>query len=175
MPLHYVAWSCALNEWECTFSEDLFYASAGKPPSEIIAMLNERDSLSMPVMKVAERKEQLYYELLPELKPVAEVVEHIQASEGRIPFAVVSGSRRDSVVASLTTLGLLNKFQALICEGDYRNSKPHPEPFLMAARQLGVVPERCLVFEDSDLGIQSATAAGMASVKVQRPAFPLSK
>lgn len=167
MPLHYAAWSRALGEWKCIFDQDLFYASAGKPPSEIIAMLNERDGLSMPVVKVAERKEQLYYELLPELKAVAEVLEHIEASEGRIPYAVVSGSKRDSVVASLTRLGLLKKFQALICEGDYRNSKPHPEPFLLAAEQLGVPPERCLVFEDSDLGIQAATAAGMASVKVQ--------
>jgi HAD superfamily hydrolase (TIGR01509 family) len=167
MPLHYAAWNRALGEWNCAFSEELFYASAGKPPSEIISMLNERDGLGMPVVQVAERKEQLYYELLPELKPVAEVLEHIEASHGKIPYAVVSGSKRASVVASLTTLGLLNKFQALVCEGDYRNSKPHPEPFLLAARQLGVRPERCLVFEDSDLGIQAATAAGMASVRVQ--------
>lgn len=167
MPLHYAAWSRALGEWKCAFDEHVFYASAGKPPSEIVAMLNTRDGLDMPVAQVAERKEQLYYELLPQLKPVAEVLEHIEAGEGRIPYAVVSGSRRDSVVASLTRLGLLSKFQALVCEGDYQNSKPHPEPFLLAARQLGVAPERCLVFEDSDLGIQAATAAGMTSVKVQ--------
>ncbi len=167
MPLHFDAWSRALGEWKCAFDEELFYAAAGKPPAEIIAMLNEREGLCMPVAQVAERKEQLYYELLPGLKPVGEVLEHIEASHGRIPYAVVSGSKRDSVVASLTTLGLLSKFQALVCEGDYQNSKPHPEPFLLAARQLGVSPERCLVFEDSDLGIQAATAAGMASVKVQ--------
>ncbi|SRR5579884_289845 len=167
MPLHFNAWSRALGEWQCAFDEELFYASAGKPPSEIIAMLNESEGLSMPVAEVAQRKEQLYYELLPQLRPVAEVLEHIEASHGKIPYAVVSGSKRDSVVASLTTLGLLNKFQALVCEGDYQNSKPHPEPFLLAARHLGVSPERCLVFEDSDLGIQAATAAGMASVKVQ--------
>ena len=167
MPLHYTAWRRALGEWECSFDEHLFYASAGKPPSEIIAMLNDRKGLSMPIPQVAERKEQLYYELLPELKPVAEVLEHIEASAGQIPYAVVSGSKRDSVVASLTALGLLDKFQALVCEGDYQNSNPHPEPFLLAAHHLGVSPERCLVFEDSDLGIQAATAAGMASVKVQ--------
>ena len=168
MPLHYIAWSHALGEWNCEFSEDFFYASAGKPPAEIIAMLNERMKLNMPVAAVAERKEQLYYELLPQLQPVAEVLEYIQAQEGRIPYAVVSGSRRESVVASLTVLGLMDKFAAIICEGDYSNSKPHPEPFLLAASRLRVAPERCLVFEDSDLGIQAAHAAGMASVKVNR-------
>jgi HAD superfamily hydrolase (TIGR01509 family) len=168
MPLHYVAWSRALGEWNCTFDEDLFYSWGGKPPAEIIAILNRRMSLNMPVAAVAERKEQLYYELLPQLKAVDEVLEHIEAEEGRIPYAVVSGSRRDSVVASLTVLGLVDKFAAIICEGDYLNSKPHPEPFLVAASKLGVSPDRCLVFEDSDLGIQAAKAAGMASVKVPR-------
>jgi HAD superfamily hydrolase (TIGR01509 family) len=168
MPLHYIAWNLALGEWRCSFSEELFYAWAGKPPSEIIALLNKRDGLNMPVAEVAERKEQLYYPLLPQLKPIAEVLEHIEREQGRIRFAVVSGSKRDSVVASLTRLGLLNKFEAIVCEGDYLKSKPDPEPFLTAASKLAVAPERCLVFEDSDLGIQAATAAGMDSVKVQR-------
>lgn len=172
MPLHYVAWSRALSEYNCPFDEELFYAWAGKPPSEIIGLLNTRMALYMPVTAVAERKEQLYYELLPQLKPVEEVLEHIKAEEGRIPYGIVSGSKRDSVVASLRTLGLLEKFATIVCEGDYLNSKPHPESFLIAAARLGVAPERCLVFEDSDLGIQAAKAAGMSSVKVQRPSRP---
>jgi HAD superfamily hydrolase (TIGR01509 family) len=52
---------------------------------------------------------------------------------------------------------------------DYRNGKPAPDAFLIAAERLGVAPEDCLVFEDTDLGIQAATAAGMASVKVPSP------
>jgi HAD superfamily hydrolase (TIGR01509 family) len=120
----------------------------------------------MPATKVAKRKEELYFENLPHLKAVPEVLEHIEASYGRIPFAVVSGSTLDSVTASLGALKLLDKFDALVCAGDYQKSKPDPEPFLIAAKRLGVAPEDCLVFEDSDMGIQAATAAGMASVKV---------
>ena len=168
MPLHYVAWSRALGEWNCVFEEELFYAWAGKPPVEIIARLNQMQSLNMPVGAVDRHREALYFKLLPQLQPVGEVLEHIKAQDGRIPYAVVSGSRRESVIASLSALGLINNFAAIVCEGDYLNSKPHPEPFLLAASRLGVPPEQCLVFEDSDLGIQAATAAGMASVKVQR-------
>ena len=51
----------------------------------------------------------------------------------------------------------------------YTKSKPDPEPFLLAASRLGVAPAACLVFEDTDMGIQAATAAGMASVKVPSP------
>ena len=53
--------------------------------------------------------------------------------------------------------------------GTTAKSKPDPEPFLIAAERLGVKPEDCLVFEDTEMGIQAATAAGMASVKVLQP------
>jgi HAD superfamily hydrolase (TIGR01509 family) len=121
------------------------------------------------VEEVQRRKEQLYFDILPELKAVPEVLEHIEFSHGHIPFAVVSGSTRDSVTRSLMSLGILHKFDTLVCAGDYTKSKPDPEPFLIAAERLGVAPEDCLVFEDTEMGIQAATAAGMASVKVLQP------
>jgi HAD superfamily hydrolase (TIGR01509 family) len=73
------------------------------------------------------------------------------------------------VEASLLALKLLDKFDVLVCAGDYVKSKPDPEPFLVAAAKLGVAPEDCLVFEDTEMGIQAATAAGMASVKILQP------
>jgi beta-phosphoglucomutase family hydrolase len=169
MPLHYIAWKKALGEQNCPFDEKLFYEWGGMPIAEIIATLNKKHGLHMPVEKVAERKESIYYELLPELKVVPEVLEHIEAQYGRIPFAVVSGSTRESVTASLVTLKLLDRFDAMVCAGDYAKSKPDPEPFLLAAQRLGVAPSTCLVFEDTEMGIQAATAAGMASVRVPPP------
>jgi HAD superfamily hydrolase (TIGR01509 family) len=169
MPLHLIAWQQALGEWNCPFDEVLFYAWGGKPIAEIISTLNIDHGLCMPVETVALRKEALYFELLPQLTPVAEVLEHIESAHGQIPFAVVSGSTRESVDASLRALGLHNRFDAYVCAGDYTRSKPHPEPFLLAAARLGVPPETCLVFEDTEMGIQAATAAGMASVKVPLP------
>ncbi|HMD38382.1 MAG TPA: HAD-IA family hydrolase [Candidatus Acidoferrum sp.] len=169
MPLHYVAWKKALGEWNCEFGEELFYAWGGMPIVEIIATLNERHGLNMPVESVARRKEGLYYEMLPQLKVVPEVLEHIEAQHGRIPFAVVSGSTRDSVKASLETLKLLDRFETLVCAGEYSRSKPDPEAFLLAASKLRVAPQDCLVFEDTEMGIQAATAAGMASVRVPGP------
>ncbi|HEX4485083.1 MAG TPA: HAD family phosphatase [Terriglobales bacterium] len=169
MPLHYVAWSKALGEWNCPFEEDLFYAWGGMPVTEIIAALNQKHGLNMPVAAVAKRKEEFYFRILPQLKAVPEVLEHIVASHGKIPFAVVSGSARDSVTASLTMLHLLDRFDTLVCAGEYEKSKPDPEAFLMAATKLGINPEDCLVFEDTDMGIQAAKAAGMAWVKVPQP------
>ena len=169
MPLHYIAWKSVLSEWNCEFSEDLFYAWGGMPVTEIIASLSERHGLILPVADIQRRKEEMFYANLPLMKAVPEVLEHIEAQHGQIPFAVVSGSTHESVRASLTTVKLLDRFETLVCAGDYMRSKPHPEPYLMAAERLGIEPEACLVFEDTDMGIESATAAGMASVKVPAP------
>jgi HAD superfamily hydrolase (TIGR01509 family) len=170
MPLHYIAWDKALREYGCTsFTEDLFYAWGGWPVGDVVSELNRRDGLHIDVQPFAIRKEDIYYSLLDQLVAVPEVLEHIHASYGKIPFAVVSGSTRESVVKSLTTLGLLDRFDTLVCAGDYAKGKPAPDPFLLAAERLGVPPANCLVFEDADAGIQSAIAAGMAWVKVPPP------
>jgi HAD superfamily hydrolase (TIGR01509 family) len=169
MPLHYVAWKTTLAVYGCPFPEDLFYAWGGKPVNEIISTLNEMHGLKMPVEEVGIRKEGMYFDMLPRLTAIKEVVEHIDAQHGRIPFAVVSGGRRNSVIRSLTTVNLLDRFQTIVGAEDYINSKPAPDAFLLAAERLGVAPASCLVFEDTSLGIQAATAAGMASVLVPPP------
>lgn len=169
MPLHYIAWKKALDEWNCPFDEELFYSWGGVPPVEIVAKLNELHGLNMPVETLAEHKENYYYDQLAELRPVAEVVAHVEAQYGKIPFAIVSGSPRESVVNSLNTIGLLDRFETIVASEDYTRSKPAPDAFLLAAERLGVAPASCLVFEDADIGIQAATAAGMASVRVPNP------
>ena len=169
MPLHYVAWKTVFDEWGASFPEDIFYAWGGMPTAEIIARLNQEQGLAMPVEEVAEEKEALYFEILPQLKAVPEVMAEVEAMHGKIPFAVVSGSTRESVVKSLEALGILGKFETLVCAGDYVKSKPDPEPFLVAAERLGVAAEDCLVFEDTEMGIAAAAAAGMKSVKILQP------
>ena len=173
MPLHYVAWKKALGEHGCEFPEDVFYAWGGMPTVQIVETLGAQQGIAMNAEEVAHRKELLYYELLPQLQAVPEVLEQIELNwslgAGRLPMAVVSGGNRESVTNSLRTLGLLDRFETLVCSEDYTKGKPDPEPFLVAARRLGVVPADCLVFEDTEMGIEAATAAGMASVKIAQP------
>ncbi len=169
MPLHLIAWQRALGEWGCTFTPEQFYGWGGLPAVVVIERLNAEQGLHMPAAVVAERKEEYYYEFLPQLKPVPEVMEHVLAAYGRIPIAIVSGSTRESVEASLGVLGITDKFNMLVCAGDYIHGKPNPEPFLMAAERLGVEPADCLVFEDAEPGIEAAKSAGMGWVKVPPP------
>ncbi len=169
MPLHYIAWKTAFAEWDCPFPEDLFYSWGGKPTREIVATLNEMHGLHMPVDALADHKEELYFALLPQLKVIPEVAELIEAEYGHIPFAVVSGGRRNSVVNGLSAVHLLDRFETIVSSEDYVHSKPAPDGFLLAAERLGIAPADCLVFEDTDLGINAATAAGMQSVRVASP------
>jgi beta-phosphoglucomutase-like phosphatase (HAD superfamily) len=138
MPLHYIAWKQALGERGCEFPEQRFYELGGLPIIQIIELLGREQGISMPMTQVAKRKEELYLEHLPNLQCVPEVREHIDHHHGKIPFAVVSGSTRDSVEASLRAIQLLDRFDVLVCAGDYTKSKPDPEPFLVAAQRLGV-------------------------------------
>jgi HAD superfamily hydrolase (TIGR01509 family) len=170
MPLHFVAWTRALAEYGCTnFTEEFFYSMGGVPVEGVVEAINRRDHLSIPTAEFAVRKEDLYYGLIHQLQPVPEVLEVIHAAHGKLPFAVVSGSTRESVEKSLEALGILPLFDTLVCAGDYVHGKPSPEPFLLAASRLGVEPSQCLVFEDAEVGIRSATAAGMVSVRIAQP------
>ena len=169
MPLHYNAWTEVLADWNCVYEEDLFYSWGGKPVRKIIADLNKIHGLEMPVEAMATRKEGLYLAQIPQLKAIPEVLEFIEAEHGRIPFAVVSGGRRISVTRALSALHLLDKFETIVGSEDYVNSKPAPDAFLLAAERLGIAPKDCLAFEDTDMGIAAAAAAGMATVKIASP------
>lgn len=169
MPAHHLAWQAALAEWGCSFPEDLFYSWGGRPVADIVAELNERQGLRMPVHQVAERQEELFRAGLPSITGVPGVLEHIEDAYGRLPIGVVSGSTRLAVTASLEALGLLDRFAVLVCAGEYERPKPHPDAYLLGARLLGVDPARCLAFEDTELGLRAAAAAGMTTVRVPPP------
>jgi HAD superfamily hydrolase (TIGR01509 family) len=169
MPVHFLAWAHALQPYGGSLSEQRFYELAGVPTDEIVRILNREQSLRMPVDGVVDRKEARYFEMLAQVEPIHEVVEQIRLHAGKKPMAVVSGSPRITVEKTLESLGLRSLFEVLVCAGEYAKGKPHPDPFLTAAKKLGVDPTRCLVFEDARAGIESAKAAGMQWVWVPGP------
>jgi beta-phosphoglucomutase family hydrolase len=169
MPLHYRAWCAALKQHNAEFPEALFYELGGVPTERIVEILNERHGHSMPVRETAALKDNLFAQLIPQTLPIEPVVELVHQFHGAKPLAVASGGTREIVTKILDALGILKKFEAIVTAEDYRRGKPAPDPFLEAARQLGVPPARCLVFEDTPAGIAAAEAAGMQWVRVPPP------
>jgi HAD superfamily hydrolase (TIGR01509 family) len=84
----------------------------------------------------------------------------------RIPLAVATSSRTEHAVTHLGRAGLYDLFDAVVTRDDVTNPKPHPEPYLTAARRIGVAPLLCLAVEDSHSGVRAAHAAGMQTVMV---------
>lgn len=82
-------------------------------------------------------------------------------------WAVATSANRHNAVARLTTAGLPIP-EILITADDVGQGKPHPEPFLLAAKRLGVATSKCLAFEDSDQGVRSALSAGCDVIVVNR-------
>lgn len=169
MPLHYRAWSMAMADFGGEYPEELFYAWGGRPTTVIVGLLNEKYGFALDVDETVRRKEKYYLGLIPEVVPVPEVLGIVKSIHGTVPLSVASGGHRELVEATLDVLGIRDLFQAIVCAEDYKRGKPHPEPFLLAAKLMSVPPEDCVVFEDSPIGIEAAKAANMAWVHVPGP------
>lgn len=82
------------------------------------------------------------------------------------PKVIVTSSSHLNAVRKVEQAGLTADFLHLITLDDVTHAKPAPEPYLLAAKILGVAPARCLVFEDSEVGAEAAHRAGMTVVQV---------
>ena len=83
-------------------------------------------------------------------------------------MAVASGGYRAVIRQTLDALALTDWFDAMVCAEDTTNHKPEPDVFLEAARRLKVADAtRCVVFEDTDIGLEAARRAGMTGVDVR--------
>jgi HAD superfamily hydrolase (TIGR01509 family) len=83
-----------------------------------------------------------------------------------LPRAIVTSSRREEARNKLARAALDSYFTRVVVLEDVVAAKPSPEPYLLAARLLGVDPARCLVFEDSETGAEAAFRAGCVVVQV---------
>jgi HAD superfamily hydrolase (TIGR01509 family) len=167
MPVHYLAWYKTMKSYGIHFSEDHFYKLGGMPSHKIVEVLALEQAVNIDATKAAREKEDAFMERLAFLEPIAQVLEVVQDYRGRIPLAVASGGFRDIILKQLQHIGCSGWFDAVVTAEDTARHKPFPDVFLEAARRMGVSPQACLVYEDSDLGIEAAQAAHMDFVDVR--------
>ncbi|MEU2063525.1 HAD family hydrolase [Streptomyces sp. NPDC013455] len=152
-------WTRWAREYGITAEEFGRVALHGRPAAEIVADL-------LPAHLVAEavaRVEQLEVDDVPQggvrlLPGTRDFLDSLPADA----WAVVTSATRRLAEARLDAVGILPK--TLIAADDITRGKPDPEPYLLAARRLGVDPARCVVFEDAPAGLQAGRAAGMTTV-----------
>ena len=93
-----------------------------------------------------------------------EFVEYLR--QNNIPYAIGSGGNMEYIVNYLKILNVLDWFPHIVSGDLVENSKPAPDTFLLAAQKIGVEPQNCIVFEDSDNGVLAAKNAGMRCIGI---------
>ena len=167
MPLHYEAWKQAVIEHGANFdySVELFYSMAGMSVQDTITRLNEMFKTDLDPNEVGETKNALYSERLQFVKPIQGVVDFcLDCLSSTAKVAVVSGSSRKEVEATLEIIGLGGKIETTVCQGETELGKPHPQPFTYAANLLSTPYEDCLVLEDSAICIEGVKSEGMSAL-----------
>ncbi len=166
MPTHLEAWRLTSEKYGFPFDKEWHYSLGGVSTERTAELVNQRYNLSLDSGSVAETKRLLWEEIYSGPVLIDETYAVFTRCEGKKKIAVGTGAIRAHAESLLAGVGLLERLDALVTVSDVENGKPHPETFLTAAAQVGVEPERCLVFEDTELGRQAATAAGMDCVLV---------
>jgi HAD superfamily hydrolase (TIGR01509 family) len=125
----------------------------GIPASEIGRLRDERNAL--------------YSEWLAQAPRLTDgITEVLDALHGKYVMGVVTSSRKDHFDLIHRTTGMLKYFDFVLTADDFSRVKPDPEPYLMAVARSGIDPGACVAVEDSERGLQSATAAGISCIVV---------
>lgn len=168
MPLHWRAWQVIAARHKLQFPQDRFYSLGGVPSRDILKMLSAEQGLGIDPLTVAREKESEYRPLIAQVEPINTVVGVARENFGKVPMAVASGGTRPIIEQVLEHLGIRELFQAIVTSEDVVRQKPAPDIFLEAARRIGVPPQFCRAYEDTDLGIRAIRAAGMEAVDVRQ-------
>ena len=143
-------------------SDDEIIKLLGKRNCELFPELFGKPLTQEEISQYEEHKEQILRDILkPHLKPIPgllEFLEELQKQNCRIALATSAYYKNIDFI--IDGLGIRKYFHAIVGAEDVTKGKPHPEPFLLASKKLGLTPKECLVFEDSEAGIKSAKAAG---------------
>ena len=174
MPAHYRAWVAVLDGVGISFGEVRFYQLGGVPTEKIVRIIAAETGVSITeeqVARLTHDKEAAFTDMLDRVTPIEPVKAIAERYRGKLPMAVASGGYRQVIARTVRVVGMADWFDAMVCAEDTTRHKPEPDVFLEAARRLSVDAARCVVFEDTDIGLEAARRAGMVGVDV-RPWLP---
>ncbi|CCK25343.1 type I phosphodiesterase/nucleotide pyrophosphatase [Streptomyces davaonensis JCM 4913] len=149
-------WLRTVREAVPGIEPDALFPALDRSAADTAALLHPED----PHTLAADLEDRFFAAIQREAAPLPGALELLDLLQGLgIPAALVSASSRPVVDAVLKTLGH-DRFRATVAEGETPRTKPAADPYLAAARALGVDPAACLAVEDSPTGVTAAEAAG---------------
>jgi beta-phosphoglucomutase len=164
---NHAAYSRALLEVGARIGPDeVARAAAGRHWREFLPELLRQAGVRCEPAAVALRKGELYRETLGELRLNSTLLSLAESVRPSIKTVLVTTASAESVRAILGHFGLDDAFDLVITGDDVTRHKPDPEAYQLALERLRLEPRECLAFEDSDVGVASAEASGVAVVRV---------
>lgn len=167
LPVHFQTWSVALEAVGANISKDWYYKYCGTSAGEMLQILKNLFGYQFDSELVITKRQKHYQSLINTVKEVRAVAEIVHSHQGKIPLAVASGGERIVLEATLNNISLRQFFNIVVSIDDVERGKPEPDIFLLAAQRLGVAPQDCIVYQDSDGGLEAASRAGMRSMDVR--------
>jgi beta-phosphoglucomutase family hydrolase len=170
MEYHAKAWFDILNnKLQANISwDDVMLQMYGKN-SELLERVFGVGKFTLQEMADLEMEKEKSYQaaFLPYLKTIDGFEDFVsKASQANIKMAIGSAAIPFNIDFVLDGLNLRQYFSASVSAVDVAISKPHPETFLKAAEQLGVLPKNCIVFEDAPKGVEAAANANMRCIVI---------
>jgi HAD superfamily hydrolase (TIGR01509 family) len=174
MPLHYEAYRRAFAECcQADLAEGQFLAAVGGTAREVLPRLLEEVGSTASPSVVHNRKKQHLRELLDTADiPVLETAKLLPVLGPHLRMGLATSGSREGIELMLDRLNWAGWFDVVITGEDVVEGKPAPDAFRQAATGLGVPPERCLAFEDTDAGVAAARSAGMQVFDVRATTAP---
>ena len=158
------AWQRAGASLGYAIPAPLIDSTIGRNTADTQQILQSAMGVDFPIEAVWDAKRQWVFDEMrthgiPKM-PWAEEALH-SARKAGLFIALASSTRREWVEERLLSLQWDTLFQAIACGDEVEESKPNPAIFLLAASRLGILPENCLVMEDSPAGLEAAHRAGI--------------
>jgi len=145
-----------------------FTAYALRQGRSVFELLEETIDESEVERLRSERNARYAERLAAGVAPIDGIEAVLASLAGRVTLAVVTSSNPEHLEIMHRHTGLLRYFDFVLTNRDYAHTKPHPAPYLTALARSGLVPEECIVIEDSERGLAAAQAAGLRCVVVPR-------
>ncbi|MFD9737666.1 HAD family hydrolase [Umezawaea sp. NPDC059074] len=166
---HYHSLSETLAPHGITVDQDWFTTATGMSTVDSIEWLSHTQGIPLDdrLAELVEECETRYLSHLDVVSEITWVADIAKYCHGRIPIAVASGGCANSIRQTMKHLRLDPYFDTLVSREDVERGKPAPDIFELAAERLGVTPQRCLVIEDSDAGIEAAHRVGASVLDVR--------
>ena len=168
MPYHFISWHEALRPFGVRVSCFDVYLKEGEKWQKSLTYFLRQEHIK-PTKKILNQIFAIHEKVFKKtfkrfiFRGAPELLRELKEKGYKLGLVTGTNSSR---VRKILTAGLLELFDSIVTGDDVKKGKPHPEPYLNAAKMLGVAPGKCVVIENAPYGIESAKRADMFCVAI---------